>query len=83
VLFGAEQFRSGIHKRVLGNCSTDIYGRTNPVELFSNAAYYKLFSQSNKATVTRLSQGQMLLSHSVFNTPLIKVRFPFPAYRQL
>ena len=83
VLFGAEQFRSGIHKRVLGNCSTDIYGRTNPVEVFSNLADYRLFSQSNKATVTRLNQGQMLLQHSVFNTALIKVRFPFPAYRQL
>jgi hypothetical protein len=82
VLFGAEQFRSGIHSRVLGNCSTDVFGRTNPVEL-SKAADYKIFSQSNKATVTRLNQGQMLLQHSVFNTPLIKVRFPFPAYRQL
>jgi len=82
VLFGAEQFRSGIHFRVLGNCNTDVYGRTNPVEL-SKAADYKLFSQSNKATVTRLNQGQMLLQHSVFNTPLIKVRFPYPAYRQL
>lgn len=83
VLFGAEQFRSGIHSRVLGNCSTYIYGRTNPVELYSKAADYKLFSQSNKATVTRLNQGQVLLQHSVFNAPLIKVRFPFPAYRQL
>jgi len=82
VLFGAEQFRSGVHPRVLGNCSTDVYGRTNPVEL-SKGADYKLFSQSNKATVTRLNQGQVLLQHSVFNTTLIKVRFPFPAYRQL
>lgn len=82
VLFGAEQFRSGIHSRVLGNCSTDIFGRTNPVEL-SKAADYRLFSSSNKATVTRLNQGQMLLQHSVFNTSLIKVKFPFPAYRQL
>jgi hypothetical protein len=82
VLFGAEQFRSGIHPRVLGNCSTDVFGRTNPIEI-SKAADYKLFSQSNKATVTRLNQGQMLLQHSVFNTSLIKVRFPYPAYRQL
>ncbi|HEQ98857.1 MAG TPA: ATP-binding protein [candidate division Zixibacteria bacterium] len=82
VLFGAEQFRSAIHSRVLGNCSTDVFGRTNPVEL-SKAPDYRLFSQSNKATVTRLNQGQMLLQHSVFNTALIKVRFPYPAYRQL
>lgn len=83
VLFGAEQFRSGIHTRVLGNCGTNIYGRTNPVELSKAADYKHIFSQSNKATVTRLNQGQMLLQHSVFNTSLIKVRFPFPAYRQL
>ncbi len=83
VLFGAEQFRSGIHTRVLGNCGTNIYGRTNPVELSKAADYKHIFSQSNKAMVTRLNQGQMLLQHSVFNTSLIKVRFPFPAYRQL
>ncbi len=83
VLFGAEQFRSGIHTRVLGNCGTNIYGRTNPVELSKAADYKHIFSQSNKATVTRLRQGQMLLQHPVFNTSLIKVHFPFPAYRQL
>ena len=83
VLFGAEQFRSGIHTRVLGNCGTSVYGRTNPVEIAKAADYKHLFSQSNKATVTKLNQGQMLLQHPVFNTSLIKVRFPFPAYLQL
>ena len=82
VLFGAEQFRSGIHTRVLGNCGTSVYGRTNPVEIAKAPDYKHLFSQSNKATVTRLNQGQMLLQHPVFNTSLIKVRFPFPAYLQ-
>ncbi len=83
VLFGAEQFRSGVHNRVLGNCGTNIYGRTNPVEIAKAADYKHLFSQSNRATVSQLSQGQMILQHPVFNTSLIKVRFPFPAYRQL
>ncbi|PWU08715.1 MAG: ATP-binding protein [Verrucomicrobia bacterium] len=82
VLFGAEQFRSGVHDRVLGNCGTNAYGRTNPVEISKAADYRHLFSQSNKSAVTRLSQGQMLVQHSVFNTSLIKVRFPWPAYRQ-
>lgn len=82
VLFGAEQFRTGVHARVLGNCSTNIYGRTNTVEALK-AADYQLFSKSNKSTVTRLNQGEMLLQHSVFNTPLIKVHFPYPAYWQL
>ncbi|RII29902.1 MAG: ATP-binding protein [Geobacter sp.] len=83
ILFGAEQFRSDIHARVLGNCATNIYGRTNPVELAKAADYKHLFSQSNKATITRMNQGEMLLQHSVFRTALIKARFPFPAYKQL
>lgn len=83
VLFGAEQFRSGVHSRILGNCGTNVYGRTNPVEIAKAADYKHLFSQSNRATVSQLSQGEMILQHSVFNTSLIKVRFPFPAYRQL
>ncbi len=83
VLFGAEQFRSGVHDRVLGNCGTNAYGRTNPVEIAKAADYRHLFSATNKAAIARLSQGQMLLQHSVFNTSLIKVRFPFPAYRRL
>nr|VFK67691.1 MAG: hypothetical protein BECKUNK1418G_GA0071005_11576 [Candidatus Kentron sp. UNK]VFK72970.1 MAG: hypothetical protein BECKUNK1418H_GA0071006_11536 [Candidatus Kentron sp. UNK] len=82
ILFGAEQFRSDIHSRVLGNCATNIYGRTNPVEL-SKGADYKFFSPSNKSSLTRMRQGEMLLQHSVFHTPLIKARFPFPAYEQL
>jgi DNA helicase HerA-like ATPase len=82
-LFGAEQFRSGIHTRVLGNCGTNVYGRANPVEVSKAADYKHSFSQFNKTTVTRLIQGQMLLQHPVFNTALVKVRFPFPAYRQL
>jgi len=83
ILFGAEQFRSDIHPRVLGNCATNIYGRTNPVELSKAPDYRHLFSQSNKSSVTRMRQGEMLLQHSVFHTSLIKARFPFPAYRQL
>lgn len=82
ILFGAEQFRSDIHSRVLGNCATNIYGRTNPVEIAKASDYKYLFSPSNKATVTRMTQGDMLLQHSVFRTALIKARFPFPAYKQ-
>nr|VFJ54561.1 MAG: hypothetical protein BECKFM1743A_GA0114220_101339 [Candidatus Kentron sp. FM]VFJ56134.1 MAG: hypothetical protein BECKFM1743C_GA0114222_101707 [Candidatus Kentron sp. FM]VFK10479.1 MAG: hypothetical protein BECKFM1743B_GA0114221_101419 [Candidatus Kentron sp. FM] len=82
ILFGAEQFRSDIHNRVLGNCATNVYGRTNPVEL-SKGADYRFFSSSNKSSITRMRQGEMLLQHSVFHTSLIKARFPFPAYEQL
>ena len=33
VLFAAEQFRSAIHDRVIGNCATHAYGRTNSIEV--------------------------------------------------
>ena len=33
ILFSAEQFRSAIHDRATGNCSTHAYGRTNAIEI--------------------------------------------------
>ncbi len=81
VLFGAEQFRSGVHDRVLGNCSTNVYGRTSPVEI-SKCPDYHYFHPSHKASLSRLPQGDLLLQHAVFKTSLIKVRFPFPCYYQ-
>ena len=36
VLFAAEQFKSAIHPRVTGNCSTFAYGRTNAIEIAKN-----------------------------------------------
>jgi len=81
VLFGAEQFRSGVHDRVLGNCSTNVYGRTSPVEI-AKSPDYRYFPDAHKATITRLSKGNLLLSHAVFKTSLVKVRFPFPCYYQ-
>ncbi|MGE4421666.1 MAG: ATP-binding protein [Pseudodesulfovibrio sp.] len=83
ILFGAEQFRSDIHSRVLGNCATNVYGRTNPVEIARGADYKHLFSKSNKSTITRMTPGEILLQHSIFRTSLIKTRFPRPAYKQL
>lgn len=79
VLFGAEQFRSAVHDRILGNCSTNAYGRTSPVEM-AKCPDYRYFPDSHKASITRLQQGSLLLQHAVFKTHLIKVRFPFPCY---
>lgn len=79
ILFGAEQFRSGIHDRILGNCSTNVYGRTSPVEM-SKCPDYRYFPDSHKASITRLEQGSLLLQHAVFKTHLIKVKFPYPCY---
>jgi hypothetical protein len=81
VLFGAEQFRSGVHDRVLGNCSTNIYGRTSPVEI-AKCPDYRYFPNAYQAAITRLPQGSLLLQHAVFKTSLVKVQFPFPSYHQ-
>lgn len=81
VLFSAEQFRSVVDDRVLGNCSTNVFGRTNPVEV-AKCPDYKYFPDSYKAAITRLPQGHLLLQHAVFKTALVRVKFPFPAYYQ-
>jgi DNA helicase HerA-like ATPase len=81
VLFGAEQFRSGVHDRILGNCSTNVFGRTSPVEV-EKCPDYRYFPSTHKWAVQRLTQGELLLQHPVFKTSLIKVKFPVPAYYQ-
>lgn len=81
VLFGAEQFRSGVHDRILGNCSTNVYGRTSPVEI-EKCADYKYIPKTHKWALQRLNQGELFLQHVVFRAPLVKVRFPMPAYYQ-
>jgi len=81
VLFGAEQFRSGVHDRILGNCSTNVYGRTSPVEI-AKCPDYKYFPTAYKSAITRLPKGNLLLQHAVFKTALVKVRFPYPSYYQ-
>lgn len=81
VLFGAEQFRSHVHDRVHGNCSTNVYGRTSPVEI-EKCADYRHFPSAYKSALTRLPKGILLVQHAVFKTALVKVNFPFPAYHQ-
>lgn len=54
ILFAAEQFRSAIHDRVTGNCSTHAYGRTNTIELTKSdyksvPPVYKNYDDSSKA----------------------------------
>lgn len=81
-LFGAEQFRSGVHDRVLGNCSTNVYGRTSPLEI-SKCPDYKYFPGAYRSAISRLPKGSLLLQHAVFKTDLVRVQFPFPAYLQV
>lgn len=79
VLFSAEQFKSAIHKRVTGNCSTHAYGRTNSIEVSDKT--YSFVPATYKNMMTRLKQGHYIIQNPVFRS-LLKIRFPMPLYRQ-
>lgn len=79
VLFSAEQFKSAIHKRVTGNCSTHAYGRTNSIEVADKA--YSFVPSTYKNMMARLKQGHYIIQNPVFRS-LLKIRFPMPLYKQ-
>ncbi|MEG1083887.1 MAG: ATP-binding protein [Hydrogenoanaerobacterium sp.] len=79
VLFAAEQFRSNIHQRVTGNCSTHAYGRTNSIETSSKD--YGSLPNTYKNMLTRLEQGDYLIQNPIFRS-LLKIKFPKPIYKQ-
>lgn len=80
ILFGAEQFKSALHKRVSGNCSTFAFGRTNAIELASGGDYTYIPSVY-KNMMTRLKQGEYIIQNPVFRS-LLNVKFPKPLYKQ-
>lgn len=79
ILFSAEQFRSAIHDRIKGNCGTNIYGRTNAIEV--SRPDYKFVPSVYANMMTRLRKGDLIVHHPVFKT-LLKIQFPFPSYNQ-
>ena len=79
ILFSAEQFRSAIHDRIKGNCGTNIYGRTNAIEV--SRPDYKFVPSVYANMMTRLKKGDLIIHHPVFKT-LLKIQFPFPSYNQ-
>jgi uncharacterized protein len=79
ILFSAEQFRSAVHSRVKGNCGTNVYGRTNAVEIGSKD--YRFIPKTYSNMMTRLEKGHLIVQHPVFRS-LMKISFPMPAYRQ-
>ena len=79
ILFGAEQFRSNIHPRVTGNCSTLAFGRTNVLE--TTTKDYSALPSTYKNILTRLEQGEYVIQNPIFRS-LLKVQFPKPAYKQ-
>lgn len=79
ILFGAEQFRSDIHDRVKGNCSSYAYGRTNAIEV--SKGDYQYIPPVYKSMLTRLKQGEYIIQNPVFRS-LLNIKFPKPIYKQ-
>lgn len=79
ILISAQQFMSAVHPRVTGNSATKIIGRTGSSEV--NAPDYRFLDQDIRSSVTRLTKGELLISHAVYRQP-VKVTFPRAAYRQ-
>ncbi|HEY8468094.1 MAG TPA: hypothetical protein VIL18_00560, partial [Longimicrobiales bacterium] len=76
VLFSAQQFRSQVHKRVVGNAGTGIYGRMDMDELATPG--YGVLSPATKSKLATLAKGELMVRHPHFAQPIF-VRFPRPA----
>ena len=80
ILFGAEQFRTGVDDQVTGNSSTQVFGRTTAVEAAKDPEI-KGLPGSQTRRVPFLSKGELLVSHTRFSAGTLKLRFPRNAYR--
>ena len=78
-LFGAQQFKSEVHRQVWGNCTLSAIGRTGSAEI-RMTPYYELADYTKNSIMT-LRPGEMVLSFKIWRAP-IKVRFPKPPYRR-
>ena len=76
VLFGAEQFRSQVHRRVVGNAGTVVFGRMDSDELATPG--YQVLSPATKIKLATLPIGELMVRHPHFTQPIF-VRFPRPA----
>jgi hypothetical protein len=76
VLFGAQQFRSQVHRRVVGNSGTALYGRMDADELSTPG--YAILSPATRTKLATLDKGQLMVRHPHFTQPIF-VRFPRPA----
>jgi uncharacterized protein len=76
VLFGAQQFRSQVHRRVVGNAGTAVFGRMDGDELATPG--YAVLSLAVRTKLATLEKGQLMVRHPHFTQPVF-VRFPRPA----
>ena len=76
VLFSAQQFRSQVHRRVVGNAGTALYGRMDADELATPG--YAVLTPAIRTRLATLEKGQLMVRHPHFTQPIF-VRFPRPA----
>jgi hypothetical protein len=76
VLFSAQQFRSQVQRRVVGNAGSGIYGRMDMDELAT--AGYTTLSPATKIKLATLPKGELMVRHPHFTQPIF-VKFPRPA----
>ena len=79
VLFSAQQFRSQVHRRVVGNSSTSVFGRMDSDELATPG--YATLSPATRTKLATLDKGQLMIRHPHFTQPIF-VRFPRPSVMQ-
>jgi len=75
VLFGAQQFRSQVHRRVVGNAGTAVFGRSDPDELATSG--YQVMSPATRSKLATLTKGELMVRHPHFTQPVF-LRFPRP-----
>jgi DNA helicase HerA-like ATPase len=76
VLFSAQQFRSQVMRRVVGNAGTTVYGRMDMDELATPG--YATISAATKIKMATMPKGELMIRHPHFTQPVF-VRFPKPA----
>lgn len=76
VLFAAQQFRSQVHRRVVGNSGSALYGRMDADELATPG--YAVLTPAIRTRLATLEKGQLMVRHPHFTQPIF-VRFPRPA----
>ena len=76
VLFAAQQFRSQVHRRVVGNSGTALFGRMDSDELATPG--YATLAPATRTKLSTLDKGELMVRHPHFTQPVF-VRFPRPA----
>ena len=76
VLFGAQQFRSQVHRRVVGNSGTALFGRMDGDELATPG--YAVLSPATRTKLATLAKGDLMVRHPHFTQPIF-LKVPRPA----